>query len=104
MNLLESVGFLASGLVIAAFCMKDLVPLRVTALASNVTFLAYGLGLGLTPVWLLHAILLPVNCWRLWQQVSQPSEPPSEQCSGWAWNSLSMECARLRFKRRRLPQ
>ena len=104
MSLLEAVGFLASGLVIAAFCMKDLVPLRVTALASNVAFLAYGLGLGLTPVWLLHAILLPVNCWRLWQQFSQPNEPLSERCSGWAWNGLSMECARLRFRRRRFRQ
>ena len=104
MSLLEAVGFLASGLVIAAFCMKDLVPLRVTALASNVAFLAYGLGLGLTPVWLLHAILLPVNCWRLWQQVSQSNEPLSERCSGWAWNGLSVECARLRFRRRRFRQ
>jgi hypothetical protein len=101
-SLLEILGFLASGLVVAAFCMKDLVSLRLTALASNVAFLAYGLGLGLTPVWLLHAILLPVNCWRLWQQLSQPDEPA--RCSGWAWNNLSMECARLRFKRRRFPQ
>jgi hypothetical protein len=103
-SLLETVGFLASGLVVAAFCMKDLVPLRLTALASNVAFLAYGLGLGLTPVWLLHAILLPVNCWRLWQQLSQPDEPLPARCSAWAWNSRSMECARLRFRRRRLPQ
>jgi hypothetical protein len=30
-------------------------------------FIAYGIGLNLAPVWLLHAVLLPVNCWRLWQ-------------------------------------
>ncbi len=69
MNSWDAVGFLASSLVVAAFCMKDILSLRAIALASNVAFLAYGLGLHLAPVWLLHAILLPVNCGRLWQAV-----------------------------------
>src|SRR5262249_60801367 len=45
----------------------DIIPLRVVALTSNIAFLIYGIGLGLAPVWLLHAILLPINGWRLWQ-------------------------------------
>ena len=65
----NAVGFLASGLVFAAFCMKDMIPLRFVAVCSNVAFLIYGLAFGLVPVWLLHAVLLPVNCWRLWQGV-----------------------------------
>jgi CRP/FNR family transcriptional regulator, cyclic AMP receptor protein len=67
MNPLDAVGFVASVLVFAAFCMKDMIPLRLVAVCSNVAFLTYGLGLGLIPVWMLHAILLPINCWRLWQ-------------------------------------
>ena len=51
--------------MVIAFCMKDIIPLRVVALTSNVAFLIYGLGLGLVPVSLLHAILLPINAWRL---------------------------------------
>jgi CRP/FNR family transcriptional regulator, cyclic AMP receptor protein len=51
--------------VVIAFCMKDIIPLRVVALTSNVAFLIYGLRLGLVPVSLLHAILLPINAWRL---------------------------------------
>ena len=70
MRLAEVAGYAASGLVIAAFCMKDIVPLRAVALASNVGFLVYGLGLGLMPVWLLHAILLPINAWRLCQEMA----------------------------------
>jgi CRP/FNR family cyclic AMP-dependent transcriptional regulator len=66
----EAAGYIASGLVIMAFCMKDLMYLRLVALASNVAFLIYGIGLGLAPVWVLHAILLPVNIWRLSQQLS----------------------------------
>ena len=67
MKLLDAAGYLASGLVILAFCMRDIISLRIVALASNIAFLTYGIGLGLAPVWLLHAILLPTNGWRLWQ-------------------------------------
>jgi len=67
MNAWNAVGFLAAGLVITAFCMKDILHLRIVAVASNVAFLAYGVALGLIPVWLLHLVLLPVNLVRLWQ-------------------------------------
>jgi len=67
MRLWDAAGYLASGLVVMAFCMKDIIPLRVVALTSNIAFLIYGIALGLAPVWLLHAILLPINGWRLWQ-------------------------------------
>jgi hypothetical protein len=71
MTMWDTAGYLASSLVITAFCMKDILRLRLAASVSNVAFLIYGLGLGLTPVWLLHAILLPVNLWRLWQYGSR---------------------------------
>ena len=58
-------GYIASALVLAAFYMKDIIPLRLAALASNLAFIAYGLAFGLTPIWLLHALLLPLNGYRL---------------------------------------
>ena len=67
MNAWNAVGFLAAGLVATAFCMKDIVHLRIVAVVSNVAFLMYGMALGLMPVWLLHLVLLPVNLARLWQ-------------------------------------
>ena len=63
----DAAGYLASGLVITAFCMKDIVSLRLAAIFSNIAFLVYGIALGLAPVWALHAILLPLNGWRLIQ-------------------------------------
>jgi hypothetical protein len=66
----DALGYLASSLVVAAFCMRDIVPLRIAALGSNIAFLAYGIALGLAPVWSLHAVLLPVNGWRLWEAIS----------------------------------
>ena len=72
----DAAGLLASGLVIAAFCMRGIVSLRAIALASNVAFLVYGIGLNLVPVWLLHAILLPLNSWRLWQSLRRRRRLP----------------------------
>jgi hypothetical protein len=70
----DACGYVASGLVLAAFTMRDMVPLRVAALLSNVAFIAYGLALGLTPVWLLHAVLVPVNGCRLVEAVRRRPE------------------------------
>jgi hypothetical protein len=77
-------GYVASGLVLTAFYMKDMVPLRVVALASNLAFIVYGLALGLTPIWLLHAMLVPLNGCRLIEAVRgissipPPPPPPSQ--------------------------
>jgi hypothetical protein len=46
MNAWNAVGFLAAGLVITAFCMKDILRLRIVAVASNVAFLASASPLG----------------------------------------------------------
>src|SRR5215472_3000502 len=71
-------GYVASALVLAAFCMKEMVPLRIVALCSNLAFIAYGMGLGLTPIWLLHAVLLPMNVWRLCELREAASIGPAQ--------------------------
>jgi hypothetical protein len=65
MNTWEAIGYVASALVLTAFGMRSIIPLRAVAICSNLVFIMYGLGLGLTPVWSLHAALLPMNAWRL---------------------------------------
>jgi CRP/FNR family transcriptional regulator, cyclic AMP receptor protein len=67
-------GWLASLLVFSAFFMKTMLPLRLTAIASNVAFITYtllGLRYGifgrLYPILVLHACLLPLNLVRLRQ-------------------------------------
>lgn len=61
-------GYCAAGLVFCAFYMKAMAPLRTVAIASNVAFIAYGILHALYPVLILHGVLLPLNCLRLWQQ------------------------------------
>jgi hypothetical protein len=66
----SAIGFIASGLVLAAFGMKDMVNLRIVAICSNIAFIAYALLL-LPPVLVLHVILLPLNGWRLMGALKQ---------------------------------
>jgi CRP/FNR family transcriptional regulator, cyclic AMP receptor protein len=63
----DLLGYAASALVLLAFSLRSLVALRGVAIASNLTFIAYASAAHLAPVLLLHAALLPINAWRLWQ-------------------------------------
>ncbi|HUB13459.1 MAG TPA: hypothetical protein VMB34_16035 [Acetobacteraceae bacterium] len=60
----DSLGYVASALVLATFCMRSMRPLRATAILSNVGFIAYALADHILPVLVLHCILLPVNIFR----------------------------------------
>ena len=61
----SAIGFIASGLVLATFGMKEMVNLRIVAICSNLAFITYALVLNLTPILILHVTLLPLNGWRL---------------------------------------
>jgi hypothetical protein len=61
----ETLGYLASGLVLLTFLMKTMTWLRMIAIVSNVAFILYAWAFGLTPILILHAILLPLNIGRL---------------------------------------
>lgn len=76
----DLLGYLASALVLATFCTRDMVALRAVAIASNLAFIAYGLSAGLDPVLLLHVLLLPLNAWRL-AQARQPQADRSAAVS-----------------------
>ncbi len=42
MNPVEAIGYVASALVLATFCMRDMFALRMVAIASNLAFVGYG--------------------------------------------------------------
>jgi CRP-like cAMP-binding protein len=65
MDWVELLGYAAAASVLATFCMRTMLPLRVMALVSNVLFALYGYFGGLYPVMILHLILFPVNLVRL---------------------------------------
>jgi hypothetical protein len=67
MELGEILGYTAAGLVLATFTMRTMIPLRILGIASNLAFIAYGYVADLIPVLGLHAALLPLNVYRLYE-------------------------------------
>ena len=63
-SLAEIFGYVASGLVLATFSMRTMIPLRILGMMSNISFMTYGYLGELYPVLILHAILLPLNVFR----------------------------------------
>ena len=57
--------YLASLLVLGTFGMRTMMPLRIAALASNVSLIVYCAASQLYLVLFLQLILLPLNLWRL---------------------------------------
>jgi CRP/FNR family transcriptional regulator, cyclic AMP receptor protein len=64
---IDLLGYAASATVLATFCMNTMVPLRATAILSNILFVSFGLWAHIYPVMVLHLILFPVNALRLIQ-------------------------------------
>ena len=65
---LASAGVAALMVVISAF-VKTMIPLRWLAVTSNMGFIIYGLTHPAPLMVVLHAVLLPVNLWRVRQMV-----------------------------------
>jgi CRP/FNR family cyclic AMP-dependent transcriptional regulator len=67
MNIIDPIGYIAATLVLATFCMRSMRTLRWVAITSNLAFMAYAFLADLGPVFVLHALLLPINVARLLQ-------------------------------------
>lgn len=59
----------AALLVLVSAFVKTMIPLRWLAVASNVGFMVYGVAYPSPLMVALHAVLLPVNLWRVWQMI-----------------------------------
>jgi hypothetical protein len=59
----DSIGYLASALVLITFSVRSMRALRLFTVASNVAFVAYA-SIEVQPL-ILHGILLPMNIIRL---------------------------------------
>ena len=59
----------AALLVIVSAFVKTMIPLRWLAVASNVGFIVYGIAHPVPLMVALHAVLLPVNLWRVRQMI-----------------------------------
>ncbi len=70
-------GWMASLLTLITFVQTSMITLRVTAILSNVFFIAYGAMGHVLPVLALHALLLPLNAARLVVHVGRSFVAPA---------------------------
>jgi hypothetical protein len=68
---IDVLGYAASGMTLATFAQRNMLPMRIMALGSNVCFIGYGAMGPFLPVLTLHLILLPINLTRLRTLVTQ---------------------------------
>jgi len=73
---IDLLGYAAASLVLATFSVRSMTALRSIAIASNLLFIAYAALAGLSPVLLLHALLLPLNLFRLCQALRDGAGKP----------------------------
>ena len=60
---------IAGALVMAASFVKTMIPLRWLAVGSNLGFLCYAALAPSPPMLALHAVLLPINLWRVAEMI-----------------------------------
>jgi hypothetical protein len=68
--LIDTLGYVAAGAVLATFSVRTIRSLRVLAIISNLLFIAYAVCASLPPVFALHLLLLPLNILRLREVVN----------------------------------
>jgi hypothetical protein len=61
----ELIGVAAAAASLYAAHSKTIIPLRVAAIVANVLAMVYSLTHGTYPTFMLNAVLLPLNAWRL---------------------------------------
>src|SRR5580704_6398124 len=62
---IEVLGYLGAFLTLGTYSMKRMIPLRIIGICANCVFIVYGFLAPVYPQLLLHAVLLPLNAFRL---------------------------------------
>jgi CRP/FNR family cyclic AMP-dependent transcriptional regulator len=78
LEIADGLGFLGAALMLFTFCQRIMLRMRISALAANVCFIAYGALAHVYPVLLLHALLMPVNLKGLFEQFRAKQLPFDE--------------------------
>lgn len=63
----EIFGYVGALVTVGTYSMRTMIPLRILGISANVLFIVYGLVAEVYPQFALHAVLLPLNCVRLYQ-------------------------------------
>ena len=76
----DASGYLASALVLCTFSVTCMRRLRLIGIASNLAFICYAIIAGMSPILILHCLLLPMNIYRLAQLEFRRSRSIGLEC------------------------
>ena len=80
LSVADMLGASAAGLTLLAFSQRTMLPMRLSAIGANLCFILYGALGSLYPVLALHLILVPINVFRLIEDLRIRRSMP-EACS-----------------------
>jgi CRP-like cAMP-binding protein len=67
MDLANLLGLIGAVFYVLSMTLRTMIPLRIAAIISNILFMGYGLLAKALPTFFMYAVLLPINCFRLYQ-------------------------------------
>jgi len=92
----ELLGLIGALFFVATMWMQTMIPLRLANIASNFFFIGYGVLAPAYPTFVMYLVLLPVNCFRLYEMIKLVREA-REASEG---NDLSMKWLRTFMSKR----
>jgi CRP/FNR family cyclic AMP-dependent transcriptional regulator len=95
MSWAEILGYFGASLTITVYSMKRMIPLRIIGIGANCVFIVYGFLAAVYPQMVLHAVLLPINVFRLREMLLLISK-----VKGAMQGDLNMEWLKPYMKRR----
>lgn len=99
MSWAEILGYFGASLTITVYSMKRMIPLRIIGIGANCVFIVYGFLAAVYPQMVLHAVLLPINVFRLREMLLLISK-----VKGATQGDLNMEWLKPYMKRRTAKQ
>jgi CRP/FNR family cyclic AMP-dependent transcriptional regulator len=64
-----SIGYIGAGLMVVTLTMRTMIPLRVVGIISSIFQIVFAVTAGITPMLIQHSIILPMNVYRLYEQI-----------------------------------
>ena len=104
---IEAIGYAGTAATVATYSMRTIIPLRIAGILSSLFFITYAVISGVLPMLVTELIILPINCYRLYQILRPaPQTPVSEPlttgiCPLCPGNSANPTEGSLRHRNRR---
>lgn len=64
-----AIGYIGAGLMVLTLMMRTMIHLRGVGIISSIFQIVFAVSVGITPMLIQHGIILPINVYRLYEQI-----------------------------------